>query len=120
VHVVENLIGKKFHKLTVLLRHPENHKGGDSQWICFCDCGNDIPVKDNDKGYYKDNCRWATKVEQANNTRKNVYYEFDGERKTLTQWCREFNVNYRSVVRLLQKGLSFEDAIDSCVKSDKD
>lgn len=25
--------------------------------------------KDNDKGYYKENCKWATRVEQQNNTR---------------------------------------------------
>ena len=25
--------------------------------------------KDNDKGYFKDNCRWATKLEQMNNRR---------------------------------------------------
>lgn len=34
-----NLIGRKFGKLTVVARS-ENTKSGKSQWICDCDCGN--------------------------------------------------------------------------------
>ena len=32
---------------------------------------------ENDKGYYKENCRWATPLEQSLN-RRNVFYEFQG------------------------------------------
>jgi hypothetical protein len=34
---------------------------------------------DNSKGYSKDNCRWATPLEQANNTRRNISVEVGGE-----------------------------------------
>ena len=78
--------------------------------------GHSIDRKDNDAGYSKDNCRWATKLEQDNNKRTNVYYEFDGERKSLKDWCREFNVNYEMVRMRIKKGISFEDAIDAVVK----
>lgn len=34
-----NLIGNKYHMLTVLSREP-NTKGGEARWLCLCDCGN--------------------------------------------------------------------------------
>lgn len=42
---------------------------------------------ENSKGYCKDNCRWATPKEQANNKTNNVILEFEGISKTLSQWA---------------------------------
>lgn len=50
---------------------------------------------DNNKGYSPDNCRWATKLEQANNKRNNLFIEYNNETKTLAQWCRLLNLPYR-------------------------
>jgi len=41
---------------------------------------------DNNKGYYKENCRWVLHKDQMNNQRRNNLIEFKGEIKTLYVW----------------------------------
>lgn len=60
--------------------------------------------------YTPDNCRWATRDEQASNTRKNRWIEYGGETKTITQWGREFNLYPQTIGSRLKRGLSVEQA----------
>lgn len=70
----------------------------------------------NDEGYNKENCRWATKVEQANNTRSNVFYTYNGVARTIAGWCRELGLDQGLVYnRVYGLGWSFEKAITTPV-----
>ena len=51
--------------------------------------GMTLDRKDNNKGYYKDNCRWASHTVQMNNTRKNTYLILNGITKTMAEWARD-------------------------------
>lgn len=199
---LSDLVGKRFERLTVRLRVPQNSKDGRVMWECQCDCGSityiptyslksgntrscgclrneqligisvthgmrnsseysiwcdiktrcynkarqhyhyyggrgiemspewrdsfeafyrdmgprpspkhSIDRRDNNLGYSKENCRWATRIEQANNTQRNIYIEFLGDKKTLSEWCKELGLHYKTVYRRLKRGMSFEDAI---------
>lgn len=42
--------------------------------------------RNNDDGYYKENCYWATKKEQQQNKRDTIYLNINGEVGTVLQW----------------------------------
>ena len=65
----------------------------------------------NDDGYYKENCIWASRKEQNRNRRGNHHIERNGERKILTDWASELNIDPRKVCRRLKAGWSTEDAL---------
>lgn len=57
---------------------------------------------DNDLGYSKGNCRWATRAEQNSNKRNNVWVEYCGVRATSSVWSRVCGVSTAEMCRRLQ------------------
>jgi hypothetical protein len=70
---------------------------------------------DNNRGYSKDNCRWATRTEQANNRRSSHFITFNGETKTLAQWARSLGIKRSTLgARLTTYHWPIEKALGVC------
>lgn len=52
---------------------------------------------DNNNGYSKENCRWATYKIQANNRRNNKVISFMNKTMTLSQWAEETGIKFSTI-----------------------
>lgn len=66
---------------------------------------------DGSKGYYPENCRWATAMEQQSNIKTNVVIEFRGERKHINEWARYVGCDPSTIRYRLRSGWSIEEAL---------
>ena len=62
----------------------------------------------NNLGYFKENCRWATRKEQSNNIKNNIVIEFENKKQTLSMWVREKQIPYTTAFARYRAGLPLE------------
>lgn len=62
--------------------------------------------------YCKENCRWATCREQANNRTNNVIVEYGWEILSMPELCRKYNANYDIVRSRYYSWWSIVDALE--------
>lgn len=62
-----------------------------------------IERKNNNANYNPGNCRWATRTEQARNTRRNRKITFNGVTKCLTEWAKDLGMDQASLAERLSK-----------------
>ena len=62
--------------------------------------------------YTKSNCRWATDIEQANNTRVNRLLRYNGKAQTIAAWSRELGISKSAITtRIYRAKMSDYDAL---------
>ena len=59
--------------------------------------GTTLDRVDVNKGYSKDNCRWADPHTQGRNQRSNVWVEINGRVQCIADWCQELGLSKSTV-----------------------
>lgn len=59
--------------------------------------------------YSKANCKWATRIEQNNNTSRNVFLTINGVKKTISDWSRIKKVHHSVVRSRIKYGWPLKD-----------
>lgn len=98
------------------------------RWLSFANFINDMGHKptpshtierNNTNGNYEPgNCRWATRLEQGANTRKNRVITINGETLILAEWLRRIGITHGTFRSRMVRGMSLEAALTTPKKQE--
>lgn len=84
--------------------------------MCERPLGHTLERRENDKGYCKKNCYWATWEEQARNRRNNRLITCFGKTQLLIEWSEETKIPYFTLrARIYKLGWSLKEALTTPV-----
>lgn len=66
---------------------------------------------DENGNYEPNNCQWITMREQQRKKLGNIWIEYNGETKILTDWAREYGINRATLQSRLEMGYTFDEAL---------
>jgi len=66
---------------------------------------------DNDKDYGPDNCRWATRLEQARNQRTTRRVVVEGQEYLVADLSRRYGIKHDTIAERAAKGMAFADVV---------
>lgn len=61
--------------------------------------------------YEPNNCRWIPMGEQSKNTRKNVYFTYNGKTQVLSDWARELGIPSTTFRRRIKQNRPIEEIL---------
>ena len=72
--------------------------------------------KDNNKGYFKENCHWVTQKQNCRNKRGNRMIDAPEGNMTLAEACEKYNINPALVRYRLNRGYTSQQALITPVR----
>lgn len=92
---------ERWHKFESFLKDIGEHPGP----------GYSLDRIDNNKGYSKENCRWATRQEQNRNRRNKVLLTFHGKTQHQKDWAREIGIAEATLKNRIAQGWSDDQIV---------
>lgn len=69
----------------------------------------------NNEGYYPENCRWATLIQQATNRRSTRLLTVGDRTQSMAEWAREMGMHKETLWQRLRMGWGVEEAVTTPV-----